>query len=155
MASRSSRVERDGAPFNAAWAVDAPWAHPAWSQYAVALYDLTTPYQGVTPHLARPGMTHEVMIWAVNPDKPIPASWPANMDDRPGLLDPANYGYQFAAASHDAAFARIQALVDQIDQKLLSPDTDFRSVWDGIFADGVSLHHNVFEEIDAQHAVRH
>ena len=130
----------DGQPFCAHWIVKAPWAHPAWDSYFVMVVDLKTP----TPqpaYRARPGVTHELMIFAMNPGEDVPPLVEIAESGRmlSYLLRPANYGYQFTANSDKAATERIQGLVDRIVEKTLSPDTDHRKAWDLIFDDGVSL----------------
>lgn len=126
----------DGVPFGATWLVSAPWAHLAWNDYGVFLCDLDTPTATpVTKY--REDVTHEVTVWALNPDGehktgPNPKDWSLDM------LQPANHGYQFAARSNDEAFDRIAGLVKAIENRQLSPDTDFRSTWDELFRDGVT-----------------
>lgn len=125
----------------ALWIVTAPWAHPLWSQYAFSLVDLTTPVPGQPPVIHLPGATHEFLLFAINPDMPVD-KW---SDRQPGwLLSPINCGYQFIAESHEAALARIQGYVDLVLAGKLSPDTDFRSMWNSLFEDGHSLVRNVF-----------
>lgn len=134
----------EGRPFGAIWFLTVPWAHPLWSQYFVSLCDLTTT---VGPMIARPGMTHEMMFWAVDPKFTLD-KW----EDRPKggfLLQPANHGYQFMADSDEAATARIAGYIDAIDKQQLSPDTDWRGVWNEMFQDGASLHYNAFERAAA------
>ncbi len=135
----------EGKPYGAIWVLTVPWAHPIWSQYFVTLCDLTTPV-GKPPMIARPGMTHEVLVWAVAPDKPV-TKWA----DRPDgcLLQPANHGYQFKSDTDEAARDRIAGYIAEIDAQRLSPDTDYRSVWNELFKDGVSLHYNAFEQATA------
>ena len=130
--------------FNCVWVIDAPWAHPLWSQYVVLLYDLTTVQDGAQmPKVVLEGATHEFMVFAVDPSHKIEKdadAWDLGRTGQLRLLQPANYGYQFIAESNDAATARIQAIVDQIIGESLSPDTDFRSWWDKILPDMKSLH---------------
>lgn len=135
-----------GRPFGAIWFLTVPWAHPLWSQYFVSLCDLTT--QVAKPAMiVRAGMTHEVMVWAVDPKFKL-GKW----EDRPKggfLLQPANHGYQFKAESDEAATARIAGYIDAIDKQQLSPDTDWRGVWNEMFQDGASLHWNALERAAA------
>lgn len=135
----------EGKPFNALWVVTAAFAHPAWSQYFVSLCDLTTP-TAKPPVIARPGMSHEMMVYAIDPAKPVKL-W---ADHQPSLLlQPANHGYQFPAANDDAALKRVQAIIDAVVERRFSPDTDYTRAWDEIFRDGVSLKINVFERLGA------
>lgn len=137
----------EGRPFGAQWVLTVPWAHPLWSQYWVALYDLTTKHaDGTVPMIVRPGMTHEMMVWAIDPDKPV-TTWEGRPDGC--LLTPPNHGYQFKAESDEAATARIAGYIDAIDKQQLSPDTDWRGVWNEMFQDGASLHWNALERAAA------
>jgi len=122
------------------WAIDAPWAHPLWSQYGALVYPLTS---GMTRFQS--GMTHECMLWAIDPAH----RFDMESEDGTALLNhrltPANMGYQFPAETDEQAFARMQGLVDLIDARTLSPDTDFRStLWDPLFTDGHSLVRSAF-----------
>ncbi len=127
------------APWGVSWGLDCAWAHPAWSQYVIHLYDLTTPTEK-PPFIHLPGATHEFMLWAVDPNVGIVRDAPGPKFFEPGcLLDPANLGYQFIASSHAAARSRLQALINKIVAGTLSPDTDFRRMWDSEFADGMTL----------------
>lgn len=119
--------------FGRTWIVQAAWAHPVWHSYVFMLYDLTTyiPDQPA-PAIYRPGMTHEFMVFALDPAFPsVPPSH---------LLQPANMGYQFAATSDDEASGRIMSLIADVEAMRLSPDTDWRFMWDEHFADGERLH---------------
>ena len=135
-------------PMNTTWLFEAPFAHPMWHQYVIALYDLTTPFEPEKLRLKRPGMTHEFLLYALDPDKPI-AKLPRIVDREPEfpmpLLSPPNYAYQFPAADDAAAIDRIQGLVDKIVAKQLSPDTDYRLVWDELFSDGATLMRSIFD----------
>ncbi|QIG66770.1 hypothetical protein EVB27_100 [Rhizobium phage RHph_TM16] len=128
---------RSAEVFNVAWVIDAPWAHPIWSQYVLWLYDLTSDFEK-PPTIHLPGATHEFMLFALDPEHPVPRDQPPS-ETKFKPLTPANYGYQFVADSNQAAEERIQELVDGIVAKKLSPDTDFRSLWDKLLPDMHSL----------------
>lgn len=125
--------------YNASWYVEAPWAHPAWDNYVVLLYDLFTVMEGPPPLRYMDGATHEVMVYALHPDRKVFTPDDGNWDLNNALLRPANHAYQFTAESDQAAFDRIDKMVRDIDAKELSPDTDFTRVWDTLFCDGVTL----------------
>lgn len=129
----------DGQAFNAGWIITVPWAF--WSQYVVTLTDLTTPMPGVGPPIIyMPNATHEVVVEALNPEHSVTElKIKRRGSTKLWRLMPPNHAYQFIAADDAAAEARIQHIVDLIDAKELSPDTDFRHVWDMLFTDGVSL----------------
>lgn len=120
--------------FGVTWIINAPWAHPIWHQYWIALYDLTTPHPGGAPTLYLPDATHEFIVYALDPEHPIAKDTPIH-EAKCVKLKPPNYGYQFKAESNDAALARVQMIVDGIVADRLSPDTDFRSLWDKLLAD--------------------
>lgn len=143
MTVHNSQPRAEGRPFGATWVVTAAWAHPVWHSYIITLYDLTTVLPAPHPpaKLHAEGVTHEVGVWALDPSKPVPTV--LNVDgtsDHPVKpLTPANHLYQFTAESDEAAEARIAELVKDIERGRLSPDTDFTSAWDQVFADGVTL----------------
>ncbi len=117
-----------------------PWAHPVWSEYFLTVVDLTTPLEGAgAAFLKDPKATHEFLLFAVNPKSPVDFDEPADLEKLPPNLIPANHGYQFTARSNDAAWARVNALVDDCMARMLSPDTDWRSAWDARMADGWTL----------------
>jgi hypothetical protein len=120
--------------FNAAWIINAPWAHPVWHQYAMLLYDLTTPHPDGPSIIHLPGATHEFLLYALDPAHPVAKDAPIHKITI-RRLHPANYGYQFKADSNDAALERVQAIVDAIVAERLSPDTDFRQQWNQLFPD--------------------
>lgn len=124
--------------FNVTWIIIAPWAHPIWSQYALLLYDLTSPSRAGPPTIHMPGATHEFMLFALDPAAPV-ARDSSIRDASLRLLQPPNHGYQLYAASDDDAVARIQQVVDRIVAGNMSPDTDFRWEWDELFPDAFSL----------------
>ena len=143
--SRRDRNEAKGLAFGTTWLVHAPWAHSAWHSYIVTLVNLNTPVGGKPADTMRSGGTREVLVWAANPEVEIKTGdQPEDWDFNGGLLWPANHGYHFVAESDEDAFARIEVLVKAIEEKLLSPDTDFTSTWDELFRDGVTLKKSIF-----------
>lgn len=135
------RTERGhGKAFGATWIVSNP-IHPVWSQYAGALYDLTTD-TGAAPIKYRDDVTHEFLLFALDPRKPFREG--LALSDV-GLLHPANMGYQFLAESDDAAFDRIDPLMVAVAERRLSPDTDQRYQWDALFRDGRTLLKSAFD----------
>lgn len=136
-----SSPRREGQAFYAAWLLTTPWAHRFWSQYFWTVTDLTTPMRK-PPVLVRPGMTHELLVFAVDPTngrtEKLGGKWP------PVLL-PGNHGYQFKAEDDEAASIRVALLVGAVEAEKLSPDTDFTPAWDKLFADGASLKVNMLK----------
>lgn len=128
----------EGKPFGATWLITAPWAHPAWSQYALVLIDLTTP-SDQPPVIFLDGATHELLLFALNPSHPATSAQTMVEHGPFHPLSPPNHGYQFKADSDAAAVTRLQKIVDDIEGRCLSPDSDFRAAWDAMFRDAHSL----------------
>lgn len=121
----------------AMWGMDCPGDNAFWSQYILMAYDLTSD-TGEDPTIYREGMTHEFMVFAINPDTPLPPP-PEGFLVAEYLLHPANMAYQFPAASDAEAHERLQHAVNQVGAGLMSPDTDHRAAWDILFSDGFPL----------------
>ena len=117
------------------WVAPAPWAHPIWDNYLVLGMDLQSPISR-SFHLYREGVTHEVLVYVVNPNylMPTPEKFP-EMIDNGGilreLLRPI-HGYQFIAADSEAGFQKIDAIVGNIETGDLFPTCD-RQMWDAMF----------------------
>ena len=129
----------------ASWIVEARWAHPVWYQYALSLVHLREGpgLQAATIH--RAGLTHEFMLFALDPKRPLPVSHRFDFatGDLPYLI-PANQGYQFPAESDAAAVTRVRNLVEAIADGTLNPDTDARQTWHKLFEDSAPLVKNIF-----------
>lgn len=139
LATYAWKVEHPTHPiFSLTWFINAPWAHPLWHQYVLVLYDLVTPTVEA-PKLHLKDATHEMMLYALDPEHPI-AKGSVPTTESLHRLSPPNYAYQFKAASNAAAEERLQAVVDGIVAREINPDTDFRSLWDnGLFPDAYPL----------------
>lgn len=134
--------------FQAGWIVDAPWAHPIWPQYVISVVDLTTKVPGIDdPVFYMPDATHEVQVWALDPDYPITEFKLLPKPTAIHRLTPGNHIYQFKVDDDAAAEARIQKIVDAIERKEISPDTDFTYQWDFLFRDGVTLKRSAFSPL--------
>ena len=131
--------QQPGKPYQSYWIVSFPDAHPHWDDYVIFLVDLTTDV-GKPAELFKPGMTHQIDVWSVNPDKDVHNLELVNAIVERNLfsylLSPQNHCYQFKAKDHSQAFQRIDELAKLIDSHQLSPDTDFRSYWNELFKDG-------------------
>lgn len=123
-----------------------PWAHPVWSEYLLLVYDLAGPDRMGKPAMKlNPAATHEFVLSAIAPDTPI--DFDKSIYDQKTLspLTPANCGYQFKAESNDAAWTRVNELIDACFREVtpgiyaLNPDSDFRSQWDHKMQDGWTL----------------
>ena len=138
--SSATRPAAPGVPFAALWFVSAPWAHLVWDDYVLSLCDVPLK-TGTEPIRYREDVTHELIVWAVDQrvDVFIGSSDPADWELTGALLQPANHCYQFGADTDQVAFDRVNELVELIERRRLSPDTDSTAVWDCIFMDGISL----------------
>lgn len=137
----ASKPRGPGSPFNATWIVQAPRAHPFWNAYAILLVDLSTEVPGKgPPHVYRSDVTHEVIVYALSPDHPLPVlREDGDADPKPVFMTPAEHAYQFTADSDEAALERINEVAEGIAAQQIHPDTTFTATWNRLFADGVSL----------------
>ena len=81
--------------------------------------------------------THEITVWAVDPMVDVETG--ERIEDWKfckALLTPANQLQQFHADSDDAAVALIDQVVELIEARRLSPDSDVRADWDRLFKKG-------------------
>jgi hypothetical protein len=110
------------------WVIEAPYAHPVWHSYWLALIHLQ-PMPGVLEptKIYVPGATHEFWLYALDPDRRR-----GDLIDQlgvPRVLTPINFAAQIVCASDDVARALILSAVMEVVEGRLSPDTDHRSVW--------------------------
>lgn len=106
-----------------AWILHAPNAHPAWSHYVLNLIHLR-PIEGVkNAKKYHEDATHEVIVFALDPDKPITDGQHVT------VLNPPNYMEQFRADNDAAALEYVEGVIKEIVVGTLSPDTDHRSAW--------------------------
>ena len=136
-----TQQREEGKVFSVLYHVSAPWAHPMWQNYLLSLADLTTVLKGKpSAKLLKEGMTHEFLLFAFNPEHNHLFPYKFELEKWGSyVLWPPNYGYQFNVESDQKAMERISAIIQSIEDKKLSPDTDFRRVWDDLFKDGVTL----------------
>jgi hypothetical protein len=108
----------------ASWIVEAPGAHPLWHSYSVVLVHLRPMADGRKTLFYLPDATHEIWVYALNPeaDRNVMLMRAGNIAI--GLLHPGNYIGQFIEISDDLAIERVRATVQEICDGKLSPDTD-------------------------------
>lgn len=117
------------------WIVEARWAHPIWHSYSLVLVHLRPLVPPVETKFYLPGATHEIWVYAMDPDAPRS---PAILgDERPRWLTPKNFAAQFIEPSDEAAISRVEGAVDLILSGELSPDTDFQHQWRALFGDNM------------------
>lgn len=126
-ASHGKAWELDHDPKSAvvsSWVVLCPWAHPLWAFHVVSMVSLAD-IEGLPPaKINEPGMTHEILVMAVNPD------W--QMKDKkhlPDYLQPMNYVGQIKCDSDAEAEKRAELAVQEIIEGKLNPDSDGIQQW--------------------------
>jgi hypothetical protein len=121
----------------AAWILFCPWAHPAWHNYAVLVIHLR-PVEGLgKPKINLPGATHEVWVYALDPDKD-----PDPRNPMKTVLTPPNFIGQWTSQARRNpvdldrdATEKVERHLDEILAGELSPDTDYRHEWVRRFSD--------------------
>lgn len=116
------KAEDDGAVCS--WVVYAPWAHPVWGCYWICCINLRPCTRLMEPKINLPGATHEVFVYALNPEETPDLLAPGNT-----RLSPMNFAGQWVAGSDLDAEEKIEKTVDEILAGRLSPDTDFLYEW--------------------------
>ena len=110
------------------WIVEAPYAHPVWSQYGLSVIHLRD-LPGVPPaERYGPATTHEVVVFALDPAHLRSPEAEEQADPLRPLL-PVNFFGQFRAESDEVAVAKLRETVHLVVDGHLSPDTDFRDAW--------------------------
>ena len=96
------RPGHDAAQSVCHWLVNAPGAHPLWSQWVIACVRPDDDVPGFPPpHRQFEGATHEVLIVAVNPDHPITPELAAQSDYELVYLEPVNLASQVTATDDE------------------------------------------------------
>jgi hypothetical protein len=125
------------------WMINAPWAHPVWSNYMMLCVHLRPmPGKQRPAVIHKPGATHEVMLYALDPGKPVPVETFEGAELHPKLLTPANFVGQFTidadkpeVADQLARELLESAAIKPICAGKLNPDTDASWQWIELFGD--------------------
>jgi hypothetical protein len=131
------------------WLVRAPHAHPLWAWYIVGVVHLR-PIDGVRPaEVRRPGATHELMIAALDPEKPLPDPDQMGRGEgpSPAILRPIDVVHQFGVRDDADALQVCEAAIQAIVHGSISPDQDWRSRW------REAIDETVTHIIEGKHAV--
>lgn len=115
------------------WIVDAPWAHPAWSQYLITACHLRDVEGLPRPIKFDDRATHEVIVAALDPRILLTPENSSRVETHLGAVVPLNFVGQWRAKSDEEAAGNIKGVVNQIVRGNLSPDTDFRQMWAAMF----------------------
>jgi hypothetical protein len=120
------------------WLVFAPEAHPLWSWHAimaVALRDV----EGLAPaNKSYPEAEFEIMIFALNPERPLPDPrvWPEPGDL--SVLEPEDVAVQFDGVTDAQAAEILELCARACTAGYLVPDSDYRTAWKDSIAATVS-----------------
>jgi hypothetical protein len=143
---RGDTSSGEGGIWTGAIGFQCPWAHPVWSEYLLLIYDLNTEMpNGKKAHKHNEAATHEFVLFSLAPETRI--NFDVNLYEQKSLspLTPFNHGYQFVAESNEAAWDRVNSLIDACYREVtrgryvLNPDSDYRADWDKRMEDGWSL----------------
>lgn len=112
------------------WNLTLPNQHPFWDRYVLCLCHLRD-CAGLSPAIKhRPGVTHEIAVFAIDPDFPESAFQNGGVC----VLEPVNYCCQFDSPSDQKAYDIAQAMVQQLvdGQPLAEPSgvTGARDLFD-------------------------
>jgi len=92
----------DAAATVCVWLVDRPDAHPLWTQYAILVLRLRDDIPGMpAPKLHHPGMTHEFLVLALDPDQRVDRRWFVVTSRTLPFLTPVNICEQFEATDEE------------------------------------------------------
>lgn len=112
--------------------------HPIWDHWYVSLISLED-IPGVLPATKYyPEAAYEIIVVALDPNKPLPN--PDRIyETPPHTLTPIDGIYQFHGMSDDEAKKMVTTLVNEIIAGKLSPDQDFRKLWESKIAERVPV----------------
>jgi hypothetical protein len=85
-------------------------------------------------HIYLPGATHEIILWACNPE----VMW-TDTATNPPPLTPYNFAAQMIWQDDEEAKRVLTSTAFDICEGKLSPDTDFRSEWIRRFNDSLLI----------------
>lgn len=107
------------------WLLTAPWAHPLWSQYMLAVVRLRDGVPGFPPPKRQfDGATHELIVVALNPEHGPFTVASVERFQRTGMpyLTPLNIAHQIEGSDEEAAeLAELAALA--VVRAWLCPET--------------------------------
>lgn len=115
----------------AGFLVNAPGAHPFWSQWMIALVHLRPIPNTPPPKLHKPDRGYEIMCHAIDPEKGIVTiDMLDEQANRVPMLEPIDWVVQLSnKLRDDQAIAITQHVIESIMSGRASPDSDFRYFW--------------------------
>lgn len=112
----------------ASWLIEGPF-HPFWNQWVMLLIHLHD-IPGKEVHKKSPEMTHEMIIFSVDPKQPLK---PKDLQKTEGiskhLLQPIDVIQQFHVDTDAQAIQLISLVAKIILAGQASPDQDYRNYW--------------------------
>lgn len=119
------------------WLVNVPGAHPWWSHWLVSVIHLRD-IPGVKPAFKKyPDAGFEFAIYSINPDK-CPQPDPDDIANGFPLLTPVDVQEQFHGVSDRDAWRIAQSGIEAMVHGRISPDQDFRPMWNRLIVGTVS-----------------
>lgn len=112
-----------------AWIVRVPGAHVCWDHWALTVVHLRSIAGVRAAHRHVPEATHEFLILALNPEKPLPPLDAAHAGFQIHWLTPIDVCMQFMARSDAVAAEILELAVTSIVDGHASPDQDWRPWW--------------------------
>ncbi len=123
----------------AAWIIQAPWAHPVWHSYWLHVIHLRPLAGGdIGPSVYVPGATHELWLYALNPDAD-PETVARECKPAQHFLTPINFAAQLVLPDDAGAVDLAAGTARDVLKGLLNPDTDARSQWIERFGDAMVI----------------
>jgi hypothetical protein len=128
------RHERD---FHA-WIIHAPSSHPLWPWHALAACQLDGIPGFPEPHRRSPDATHELAMFALNPDH-----YPPNVDGgKIYHLTPADIVEQFSGMSDAGMALLLDLCLAAVCDGVLGADSDWRAQWAGVLDHTLACSHD-------------
>lgn len=117
------------------WYLNAPEYHPFWRDYRLIAYKLAPEFiEGGKPLMYLDGATHEMNVYALDPEWNLEKTLDAHQFH---VLQPCNFAAQFIATDDEGVATRLRESVQRICDGQLSPDTDFRKLWEVLWGDNM------------------
>lgn len=110
------------------WLIEAPFALPAWNYHVASLIHLRPTPPAKDPVISRPGSTHELMMWALDPRLEEEID-PQDIKTMRHILQPIDFSEQFIARNDERALKVVRFAIQKCVDGELLPDTDGRRGW--------------------------
>lgn len=114
------------------WVIRAPYAHPFWYDYWLYVIHLRDMPDRRETKFYLPGATHELCLFALDPDRTNVDRMLAGDKFGPGVivyLTPKQFASQMIYASDEEAHAQVAAAARDVADGKLNPDVDHQAAW--------------------------